>query len=323
MNSTMCHSRGLCPTILACDGGYSAQLATTLRSLTEANHRSWPIPICVLVEGFSADLRERVFQSLPAGSAVIDWLEVDLAPFRGLSTLKHISRITYARLLIPRILPETVTKALYLDTDILVLGDLRPLWEVSLDDHVVGAVSDISAADIKRLDPRFVGVPRVRDYFNAGVLLMDVRRWREEQISERALRYLEANPASPLSDQDALNVACDGRWKAMDTTWNFQNHLRVRLANLETRPAIVHFVTDMKPWKPGEGSLNADLYNLFRGRTLFDRTPLTKILDVTSPRVRWYRAKQMLRGSQFARRVWRGIVRKWPARLACRSRGSR
>src|SRR5262245_2036394 len=132
-----------CPTVMACDAGYATQLATALRSLTEANPESWPIPVYVLADDFTEALRARIERSVPDGSAEIQWSKLDLSPYRGFSTPKHISKATYARLLIPSILPTHVQRALYLDADILVLKDLRPLWGTELGGRVVGAVNDL------------------------------------------------------------------------------------------------------------------------------------------------------------------------------------
>ncbi len=113
---------------------------------------------------------------------------------------------------------------MYLDADILVLDDLESLWETDLEGAVVGAVLDGLDPKLKHGDPGFEEVPRVQDYFNSGVLLIDLGRWREERISERALELLINHPQSLFSDQDALNIVCDGRWKKLDPRWNFQDY---------------------------------------------------------------------------------------------------
>ena len=179
-----------------------------------SNVRSWPLEFYVLSSGITDRTRERVFSSLPTGSASITWLPVALDRFRKFRTISHISQVTYARLLIPLVLPTWVSRVLYLDADLLVLGALAPLWEMDTDGSVLGAVADHGVnllIDEGRASG--LGVPQVRDYFNAGVLLIDLDQWRQKQISEIALEYLERHPDSPYSDQDALNVACDGQWK--------------------------------------------------------------------------------------------------------------
>jgi|GEM_PF-727907 len=267
--------RGLGPFLLACDGGYAAQLATCLRSMVESNRTGWPIDVHVLVEDFPGDLRQRVLDSLPPGSASIRWIDADVTRFNGLPTPDYISRMTFARLLIPDVMPEGTSRLVYLDADILVLNDLAPLWEADLQGRPIGAVIDALDTHIKTNAPGFEEVPRVRSYFNAGILVIDLPRWRQQRVSERAHDYLRRFPSTPYCDQDALNVVCDGDWKQLSTTWNYQGHLSGRIQELsaEEAPAIVHFVTTLKPWKPTSMSVNASLYDSFRKRTLFARTP--------------------------------------------------
>lgn len=274
------------PILLACDGGYAAQLATCLRSLAESNTDRWPLDIHVLVEKFPVRLRRRVVNSLPSGSASVRWIDADGRRFAGLSTMPHVSRMTFARLLIPDVMPADTARVLYLDADILVLKGLLPLCASDLGDCPVGAVVDPVDARIKANPATLPAVPRVKSYFNAGILLIDLQRWREKRISEKALEYLKLFPFTPYSDQDALNVACDGHWKALDAHWNHQGHRTTRIADLSEsqRPAILHFVSRDKPWKPESFSLNAVLYDSFRQRTLFARTRLQIARDALASR---------------------------------------
>jgi lipopolysaccharide biosynthesis glycosyltransferase len=210
--------------------------------------------------------------------------------------LEFISKMTFARLLIPRLFPETVRRVLYLDADLLVFDDLDPLWEADLEGAVLGAVLDGLDLHLKKNGkPGLEGMPRVRNYFNSGVLLIDLPRWRKEQISERSLDYLTRHPRSPFSDQDALNVACDGLWKRLDPRWNFQNHHQTSILDMgpQERPAVVHFVTSVKPWKPSSLSVNASLYDAVRSRTCFARTRRDRLSDAVQ--TMWRRLKLRLR----------------------------
>ena len=263
-----------CPLVFACDVGYAAHLATTLRSIVESNRAHWPLECHVLADGFCEQTRRRVAESIPAGSATISWARVDVELFRVYATMDHISPVTYARLLIPTVFGSDVSRVLYLDADILVLKDLKPLFEAHLDGAVVGAVLDGMDSRLKANKPGLERVPRVYAYFNAGVLLIDLDRWRKEAISEKAMGYLSAHPDSPFSDQDALNVVCDGRWMRLDEQWNFQDHDAIALsaADPDSQPSIIHFVTRDKPWKASSLSVNASFYDSFRRRTLFARS---------------------------------------------------
>lgn len=294
-----------CPLVFACDAAYAMPLATILRSIVESNCDCWPLEVHVLSDNISEELQRRVFNSLPAGSVTIRWVPVDVRLFQEFATPPHISKMTFARILIPRIFTNTVSRVLYLDTDLLVLDDLGLLYKTDLEGAVLGAVLDSLDMQLKHGRPGFeevlAKVPRVQNYFNAGVLLIDLERWRKERISEKALEYLAQHTQTPFVDQDALNLACDGLWKRLDPRWNFHDHhYEIRLENMGPgeRPGIVHFTTSLKPWKPSSISLNASFYDAFRSRTCFARTPLDKLWDILQ--VCWYQLKGILRPFFFA-----------------------
>ena len=306
-----------CPLILACDGGYAMPLATTIRSIVEANRRSWPLEIHILSNGFTEGAKGKIVDSQPVGSCSIHWTPVNLAGFAGFSTLPHISTMAYARLLIPSVLPAEACRALYLDADILVLDDLSPLCGFDLEGAVVGAVLDQRLDTHIKLGNTSIGglpLPRVRDYFNDGVMLIDVEKWRSGRIPERAIEYLERCPNTIYGDQDALNFACDGVWGKLDLRWNYyQIDLEKPLSEVAAPqlPGIVHFHGWSKPWDPGSLNVNAGFYDGFRSRTLFARTLSEKFLSV--PIVMWSHAKKALKRSTTVSRVWERLHSLRPA----------
>jgi len=280
--------------VMACNEQYAMPLATALRSMVEANRTGKCFEIFVLTSDFSPRMRQRVLNSMPKGLASVRWVPVDLAPFEEFSPppyLAYLSKMTYVRLLLPQFLPDSVSKVLYLDADILVLGDMGPLWEIDLEGAAFGAVIDyLSQVHAERLglganlkDRRHgsEAAPDVCEYFNAGVLLVDLVRWRQEKISEKAMEYMIRNPGTLVADQDALNVACGGLWKKLDVQWNFQDHHPGGYSGMrpEQRPSIIHFAGKWKPWNAAIPSVNASFYDGFRTCTQFARTPGEKARD--------------------------------------------
>jgi lipopolysaccharide biosynthesis glycosyltransferase len=267
--------------VFACDEGYAMPLATAIRSLVEAYRGACTLEIYVLSDGIAEHTQEKVAHSLHGSTASIHWVPVDLAKYQKLSTLSYASKMTFARLEIPGLLPSSISRVLYLDADLLVLDGIEQIIHTDLHGNIVGAVVDGLDAQIKSKTAGLERLPHVGQYFNAGVLLIDLDRWREEQITERALQYLNENPSTPYADQDALNVVCDGRWKSLDQRWNFQNCRDTLIANtgLAARPGIVHFVMSAKPWNARVHNVNADVYDTFRARTGFARGRQEKYRD--------------------------------------------
>jgi len=263
------------PIVFAVDAAYAVPLATALRSVAENNRGAWPLDIHVIHEGIGEETKRRILDSLPANSTVIQWHPIGTLSFAsGFSTRPGVSKMTFARILLPQFLPETCDRALYLDGDILVLDALEQLWNIDLGEAVIGAVPDYWLDNVVSIGSGGTGGPRVERYFNAGILLIDLAKWRAEGISELSLDYLDRFPTTEYSDQDALNVACAGKWKVLDRAWNFQfepTQVIARIA-LEQKLAIVHFVTNVKPWKSGSLSPNVAFYDTFRSRTRFALT---------------------------------------------------
>lgn len=298
------------PMLLAmcCDGRYAMPLATTLRSMAESNVAHWPVEVHVLAEGFSPALQQKVAASLPHGSVALRWHEPDLSAYRHLTPQAGRNRIlptiTYGRLLLPGVLPPMQRRVLYLDADILVLQDLQPLWNANLRGASVGAVFDGMDGARRTGAPDFEKVPPVQRYFNAGVLVMDLPRWRDRRIAERALQYLQANPDTPYSDQDALNVTCDGDWQPLDWKWNLQalyHRGELDRGGDRERPGIVHFITGDKPWIAAIPNRHARFYDAYRHRTQFARSPGERLHDGATGV--WCRAKLGLKRVHWVRRA--------------------
>lgn len=302
---------------MAADAAYAMPLATALRSLVENNCSQWPLDIHVLYQGIDEETKSKIFGSLPSNSVEITWHSIDPSLLaRKYYTPPHISMMTYARLLLSDVVPASATRALYLDCDILVLGSLEPLWNFELDGTVLGAVVDPFDQNSLRRQPDALLAHKVNRYFNAGVLLIDVERWRDEQVAERAFQYLESFPTSDYADQDALNFACDGRWKELARCWNFQwdPTQNTAFTKLGFAIAIAHFVTDIKPWKTGSLNPNARLYERFRSRTRFARTVGQRIENQLARL-----GHRLLSRSVLLRVMWRHLKRARQARSIRRS----
>lgn len=159
-------------------------------------------------------------------------------------------RATYYRLALSDMLPPEVTRFLYLDTDMIIVGDLRELYELDMQGLPLAAVTE------PEMKPRpDLGIPADRKYFNAGMLLVDRAEWVAERISERALDFLEHNHANaPYGDQDALNFATWDRWLEVSPRFNLLSNYIPR--ELKTKhfaaylkdKIIVHYTQLHKPW---------------------------------------------------------------------------
>lgn len=158
-------------------------------------------------------------------------------PLTGILTME-----TYFRLDIPDLLKKSIKKVIYLDCDTIVNEDIANLWNVDLSQYYVGAVID---TDLQyRCDD--LNIPRNSGYFNAGVLVINLEKWRKHNIAGKVIDFLN-NPPCDLTyhDQDALNALLFDKWLKLDKKWNT---LSIELDHTDDKPSIIHFVTPNKPW---------------------------------------------------------------------------
>lgn len=206
-----------------------------------------------------------------ARSRGADLTVIDRAPERGHgvgrdSDYGHASTATYRRAFLPDLLPD-FDRILYLDADLIVRSSLAELWSTDLAGAALGAVVDPWMATIPAMRAAFPD-----GYFNAGVLLIDLAKWREEQVPARFAedicrrRQAGEDPRTHSHDQTPLNEVLRGRWRAVSPRWNFTTHLTPRVAAelaipapdyqvIAEDPAVVHFLGSHKPWVPGFESL--------------------------------------------------------------------
>jgi lipopolysaccharide biosynthesis glycosyltransferase len=202
----------------------------------------------VVVFGYRLRARDKakLRASCDAHQERLEFIDVDpSSPFLRNLIPTHfaLSPAPYLRLLIPALLAGEGGRLLYLDADTLVLAPLRPLAELDLGDCMLAAVEDHESAH-PSTDGR-LSFPADRPYFNSGVLLIDLDRWRSRDLTKRGFQFIEENEDRLVyPDQDVLNCIVENRWKALDARWNMT---RQRAEAGYANAGIVHF-TGTKPW---------------------------------------------------------------------------
>jgi lipopolysaccharide biosynthesis glycosyltransferase len=176
--------------------------------------------------------------------------------------VKHWTSAALARLHVGSVLPAEVTRVVYLDVDTLVLGDLTELLDSDLAGCTVGAsINEVGGdrswilGDTAVFSDHGAKAP---GYFNSGVLLIDMEKWRADGVTEQATQLYERyGHELRTHDQDLLNVIFSGAWTPIPEKWNklveHSVHGRFgngRLDHLTRREGIVHFIGGTKPWHP-------------------------------------------------------------------------
>lgn len=260
------------PVVLAADDNYVPMLTTTIYSMLKNASTSFHYDVVVIGRDIPAE-RRSVMSRFLSRFPNMTLRFVDPNPIVGAYELKtnnaHIGIETYYRFLIQGLLPF-YDKVLYLDSDLVVEGDVSELFSSDLGDDLLAAVHDIDFLGNLNLDDgvrmRYSKeVLRLDDpygYFQAGVLLLNTRALRGLcTVGE----WLEAvsNSKFIYDDQDVLNSRCQGRVRYLDYRWNVMNDCRGRVGKLfsiapasvydaylasREDPAIVHYAGADKPW---------------------------------------------------------------------------
>jgi lipopolysaccharide biosynthesis glycosyltransferase len=251
---------------LASDARYAMPLTVAICSAAANCNKERRLIFYVIHDGITPSLQKKAETSLAATrfpNARIEWVSVAIDQFRDLKlSQSYFSRMIYARLLIPFVLPPVVEKVLYLDCDVVVEGDLAALWDFDLGEKALLAVRDrigsvSSVGDLQNY--RELGIAPDTKYLNSGVLLMNLRKWRDTKISERVLDYLKRHTELMQMDQEGLNAILFDDWGELPFRWNWQipwrMHRRGR-RKMQWVPEdnvkhIIHFTTAEKPWLAG------------------------------------------------------------------------
>lgn len=190
-------------------------------------------------------------------STSIHFIVVDSSSLKDVPTLSW-TLPAYFRILAPSLLPASIDKILYLDCDIIVNGDLTPLWETPLTGKSVAAVIESGSHNPACNYFGRLGYEEKYGYFNSGVLLMNLEYWRTNGIQKKALDYIENHKdIIRFPDQDVLNCVLKGTNVYLHSTYNFQSYFvekktyafleeRTKNEMEEAEPVIAHIMR--KPW---------------------------------------------------------------------------
>ncbi|WP_082252863.1 glycosyltransferase [Bacillus sp. FJAT-27251] len=225
---------------------YAKHLAVMLNSLLKNKKSRNPIKIYVIDSNISKENKLQLKKITKKYKAKIFFKRVNPALYSEFPTYAYVTQETYYRISIPDFFKKT-DKVLYLDSDIIVKGDITKLWKTDISQYYLGAVED---PWIKTGDPRNEDLlmPSDSKYFNAGVLLINLKKWRKHRIKNKIIEFIKTYSSNiKYCDQDALNAVLYDQWLPLDSKWNFQTpHLSD--PSLKIKPAIIHYTGDNKPW---------------------------------------------------------------------------
>ena len=295
--------------------GYARHLGVSICSLFDSNADEERLEVFILDTGITPDSREKLTQIARSFGRTLTFIQLKDLEERFAVRLDtgRFDVSTMGRLFAADLLPAGVRRVLYLDCDTVVLKPLRRLWETGLgkaDGAGTGSAGPVVAGKagtgfvmaavqeptIYEEVKEYLGMRKEDPYFNAGVLLIDLKRWRTEHLTDKVISYYaEIAEQSLFNDQDALNGLLKGRIRTLSPRWNFfTNYRYFRYDTLcrmqpayrripeevfrkaKRSPAVIHYAGDERPWRAGALNYYGKAYERYLAMTPWKDTPKEK-----------------------------------------------
>lgn len=282
------------PIFFSCDDNYIPFLSVALTSIIKNASKEYFYHFYILHSDTISKLnQERISASHIKENVKIEFVDITdyvVKISEKLHTRDYYSKSTYYRLFIPNLYPQ-YDKVLYLDSDIVVCGDISKLFNIELGNNLVGAITDGAVSQVKPFQDyveKRVGVAHHSKYFNAGILLMNNRRLREIDFEELFINLLSRVTFTVAQDQDYLNAICRDKVTYIDNSWN-QMPINYQDYGKGT-PNLVHYNLSFKPWHI-DGVAYADLFWKYAKKCTYYKDILT-IKENYSPELQMMSEKE-------------------------------
>ena len=244
----------LIPIFFTIDDGYAPYLHVALISLIKNASKDRRYKIIVVYQELNEENRNnlaKLVEDYPNFEMEFKFMKqsLDMITDRIENRLRsdYFTMTIYFRIFIPDMYPE-YDKAIYIDSDIIVPGDISELYDTDMHDNLIGVVTDGSVNDVPELQrymTESLGL-KLGDYFNSGMLLMNMKELRNVHLAEHFLYLLNKYHFDCVaSDQDYLNSMCYGKIEYLDSCWDaMPNRNKPEIEN----PKIIHYNLFDKPW---------------------------------------------------------------------------
>ncbi len=244
----MNENNNVIPIFMAVDNNYIPFLGVALKSIIDNVSQQNRYEIKVLYTSVTEENKKKIeeYQTENVGIEFVN-LSYKLQEIQEkLYTRNYFSNTTYFRLFIPELYPD-YDKAVYIDSDTITLVDIAKLYNTEMGDNLIAGIPDGAVQAIPTFQDyveKVVGVSNYNNYFNAGIIVMNLKALREYKFQEKFLYMLEKIKFEVAQDQDYLNRLCKGRVKLLGFEWNRMP----AMGEQEGERNIIHYNLGCKPW---------------------------------------------------------------------------
>ncbi len=275
--------------LCATDNRYAPYCGIMLTSLIE-NNRDSDLHIYILASSLDVENKAKFSMLSEKYKITIDIVDAQshLLHFDILSQTinpdDNLDVAAYYRLLAPVLLPRTLERVMYLDVDMIVTSSLQDLYNLDFGDNALVASKDVFHSESHAR----LGLRETSQYFNSGMLLINLKYWREHNLVEKFFEYIKDNSNNLIfHDQDVLNAVLQGKVIIVPIKYNFQTgfiYTHINLTPYEkkevmdtiSKPYILHFTRPSKPWIEHSAHPYKSYYLYYRKISLWKDFPLIK-----------------------------------------------
>lgn len=256
----------------ACDDNFIKYTIVSIRSLIDNANKEREYLIHILNTGVSEDMRKATM-ALETENIKITFVDVqerlesisEKLPIRD-----YYSKSTYYRLFIAEMYPQ-YDKALYIDSDTVILGDICELYDVVMGNNYVAASrcqvivqTNVYGEYVEKV----MGIDR-NSYFNAGVLLINCKAFRANNVLMKFVKLLNEYTFVVAQDQDYLNVLCHNKVLWMEPGWNTEVYGKLPVA--ENKIKLIHYIFASKPWHYEDCRLKSYFWNYAKKTSVYEQ----------------------------------------------------
>ena len=241
------------PIFFACDDNFVKYTIVSLFSIIKNASKDRDYKVHILNGGISEEMKRKLFELGNENFEIVfddvtEYLDSvsDKLPIRD-----YYSKSTYYRMFIADMFPE-YSKAIYIDSDTIVQGDISALFDTDIKDCYVGACHEQAMVQVNEYGTyaeQVVGISR-HNFFNAGVILINCDQFRKHSVSGKFSQYLKAYDFVVTQDEDYLNLICKDRVFWLDSRWNTEVFGEIPYPIEEA--CIIHYIMTSKPWHYGD-----------------------------------------------------------------------
>lgn len=222
------------------DDNYARCMATSIASFC-MNNNNKNFCFYIIATNLSNETKKNL--NVLAKNLNIDVViyEIDNKFFKDMPTVHVVSLAAYFRILLP-IIVYNVDVLFYIDADIICLKDASEFFDIKLKENIIAAIPDNEKMNRKRNDSLKL---KNHVYFNSGVLIIDVKKWNKNKISNRIVTVINKyKDVIKYEDQDALNMVLSKKVRYISKKFNCIN-----LKDIDVREIVLlHFANHPKPW---------------------------------------------------------------------------